>query len=177
MKTAVVYESMFGNTRTVAEAVAEGLGGQDVRVVRVSDVQGDDLGDVELLIVGGPTHAWSMSRRSSRKSAATQAAEPHRHLTLEPGATDRGLREWLNDLAPHGVRAAAFDTRMDKPRFLTGAASKSICRGLRRNGCPLVVRPESFLVTKDSRLLPGEIARARDWATQIANMHSEAQPD
>jgi hypothetical protein len=172
MKAAVVYESMFGNTRALAEAVADGLAAHVVQMIRVSDLRAHDLDDVELLVVGGPTHGWSMSRPSTREGAAAQAADPARILTLEPGATDRGLREWLTDLAPHNVAAAAFDTRVNQPRIVTGAASRSIARQLRRNGCRLVVRPESFLVTTKSRLVEGELTRARSWGAAIAATHA-----
>jgi hypothetical protein len=172
MKAAVIYESMFGNTRAIAVAVAEGLADHDVQVFRVSELQTHDLDGVELVVVGGPTHAWSMSRQSTREGAATQAADPQRGLTLESGATDgRALREWLTDAAPHRVDAAAFDTRLDKPRMVTGAASRSIARELRRNGCRVLVGPESFLVTKESKLVAGELARARVWGAKIAAKH------
>jgi len=129
-----------------------------------------DLDGVELIVVGGPTHARSMSRPSTRRGAATQAADPRRDLTFEPGADGRGLREWLADLAPHDVSAAAFDTRVDKPRMITGAASRSIARQLRHNGCRLLVEPESFVVTSDPRLVAGELIRAQAWGARIATL-------
>lgn len=168
MKAAVVYESMFGNTRAIAEAVAEGLADHDVRVVRVSELQPHDLDDISLVVVGGPTHVRSLSRPSTRKGAEEQAADPRRGLTLEPVARDRGLREWLADDAPHGIDAAAFDTRVDMAQLITGAASRSIARLLQHNGCHLLVKPESFVVTKDTQLVAGELARARSWGAKVA---------
>jgi flavodoxin len=56
MSSLVVYESMWGNTKTVAEAVAEGIG-RDVAVVHVADAPVLVPSDVDLLVVGGPTHA------------------------------------------------------------------------------------------------------------------------
>jgi hypothetical protein len=73
--------------------------------------------DVELLVVGGPTHAFGLSRPGTRRSAAQQAED-------ELVSTGIGLREWLGTL-PKGspdVAVAAFDTRISKPR-LPGAAA------------------------------------------------------
>jgi flavodoxin len=58
----VVYESIYGNTRAVAEAIAEGLGGAVVRSVHEADASGP----VELLVVGGPTHMHGMTTSFSR---------------------------------------------------------------------------------------------------------------
>ena len=74
MKTLVVYESMFGNTRAVAEAIAEGLGSAEV--VEVSAAPVVLPVDLELLVVGGPTHVHGMSRRRTREDAAQQVSRP-----------------------------------------------------------------------------------------------------
>ena len=72
MNALVVVESMWGNTRIVAEAVARGLGG-GAEVLDVQQAPSELPDDVGLLVVGGPTHAFSMSRdqdaarRSSRR--------------------------------------------------------------------------------------------------------------
>lgn len=70
MKSIVVYESMFGNTERVARAIAEALGRcGGVELVEVGDAAAS-LGSVDLLVVGGPTHAFGMSRESTRADAA-----------------------------------------------------------------------------------------------------------
>ena len=76
MKALVVYESMYGNTHTVAAAIAEGLSGlADVEVVPVEGASTERLEAADLIVVGGPTHAHSMSRPSTRKGAADAARE------------------------------------------------------------------------------------------------------
>ena len=77
MRALVVFESMFGNTRQIAGAVADGLS-QAVRtdLVEVSRAPAQISGDVELVVVGGPTHAFGMTRPGTRRDAARQAAEP-----------------------------------------------------------------------------------------------------
>jgi flavodoxin len=74
MRALIVYESMFGNTRQIAEAVAEGLrAGHDAAPVEVGLVEVGEapatVADVDLLVVGGPTHALGMSRPETRQSA------------------------------------------------------------------------------------------------------------
>ncbi|MEX1126227.1 MAG: flavodoxin, partial [Acidimicrobiia bacterium] len=72
MKALVVYESMFGNTKLIAEAVAGGLTRHlDVETVEVGQKPVFGPG-VDLVVVGGPTHAFGMTRASTRKSAAEQ---------------------------------------------------------------------------------------------------------
>ena len=75
MRAVVVYESMYGNTHHVAEAIGTGLSeGYDVAVVPVSEADPAVLNGADLVVVGGPTHLHGMSRPSSRKGAATAAA-------------------------------------------------------------------------------------------------------
>jgi hypothetical protein len=172
MRALVVYESMYGNTRMIADAIAEGLREScEAEVARVGELElaPELLDGVDLLVVGGPTHVWSMSRGRTRSSAVQAAQKPGSDLHVEPGVDGSGVREWLNTLERrHGLAAAAFDTRMPGPAILTGRASAAIGRRLRRNGCRLVVAPESFRVSRRSELLPGEPARARDWGERLA---------
>ena len=132
MRGIIVYESMFGSTRTIAEAIARGISDFAERsVVRASEVGGFVIYGADLVVVGGPTHGWSMSRPSTRKGIPDYANKPRRHLELEPGAAAApGVRERLSSPGQHTTCAAAFDTRINAPAALTGRASKAISRGL-----------------------------------------------
>src|SRR4029450_3737416 len=88
MKTIVVVESAFGNTRSVADAIAEGAGEATVLDVREAGA----VPRCDLLGVGGPTHAFGMSRPSTRDEATKQGGHGG-------GADAVGLREWLDGLA------------------------------------------------------------------------------
>jgi hypothetical protein len=163
MRVLVVYESMFGNTEQVARAVADGLAGAlgipaSVHTAAVGAVA--DLTWVDVLVVGGPTHAFGMSRPESRRSAAGQGAR---------GATvDLGLREWLARFDRLEVAAAAFDTRVGVRR-LPGSAARGAHRLLRGLGCRMIAPAESFLVTGGrGPLKAGELERARRWGAQLA---------
>jgi hypothetical protein len=164
MRALVVYESMFGDTEQVAQEVAKGLRDllptEVVEVGAAPPVLPDDL---VLVVVGAPTHAFGMSRPGTRKSAATQAAG----AIVSRGS---GVREWLARLAPPGraVAAATFDTRFDKPRWLTGSAARAAARRLRQRGYRLIAEPASFFVTASAGpVADGELARARRWGATV----------
>jgi hypothetical protein len=165
----VVWESMFGNTRAVAEAVAEGLraAGVDAQSSPVSDCREIDMSGVELLVVGGPTHVRGMSRPRTRAAAAREAARADSGRHLESGATGVGLREWLESNHIGSGAAAAFDTRLSAP-FVTGRASRRIRVRLRRAGRTMIAATESFLVTGDDVLHEGELDCARAWGRRLA---------
>jgi hypothetical protein len=169
MRAVVVYESMYGNTHLIADAIGAGLKTAfDVRVVSVTQAAAEVIADADLVVVGGPTHAHGMSRASTRKAAAQAADKPVGGLTVEPDALGRGLRDWFGSLGRYPARAAAFDTRMHGPAALTGRASKGVTRLLREHGFDVVAEPESFLVTKQDRLEPHEQDRARGWGASLA---------
>lgn len=167
MRVLVVYESMYGNTRTIAEAIGAGLGvGTDV--VPVREATPDRLAMADLLVVGGPTHVRGMSRPGTRKAARDAAGTPASTLTVEPDADGLGLREWFASLGTLSCRAAAFDTRIDVPAIFGGRAAPRIARLLRQHGADPVAPPHSFLVDKQSHLLDGEYVRARAWGEDLA---------
>jgi hypothetical protein len=171
VKALVIYESMYGNTHLVAEAIAEGLrASADVGVASVAEADAMLVAGADLLVVGGPTHVHGMSRASTREAAVTAAAKPESGLTLDPDSDGLGVREWLASLEELDLRAAAFDTRLDAPAPLTGRASKGIAKALKKHGCTLVAEPESFLVTKATELEPGEETRARSWGAALATL-------
>jgi hypothetical protein len=170
MRALVVYESMFGCTQEVARAVADGLGsGADVQLVEVGAAPPRIGPDVDLLVVGGPTHAFGMTRPGTREDAARQAGGP-------VVSSRRGIREWLDgltDLPPH-LSAATFDTRVSRPR-VPGSAAHAAHRHLRRLGAAMAMPAETFWVegTKGP-VTSGEQERARAWARQLVGRAGEA---
>jgi hypothetical protein len=160
----VVHESIFGNTRHVAEAVADGLRtAMDVDVHQVTDspLVPDS---VDLLVVGGPTHAFGMSRPSTREDAAQRSGGA-------VAVAGTGLREWLEAMTFGGPApaAAAFDTKVNHPK-LPGSAAKKAAKRLRRLGCAEAAGPETFWVEgTEGPLADGELDRARRWGSELAN--------
>ena len=172
MRAVVIYESIYGNTHRIADEIAAGLQpAMEVEVVPAAMATPSFLDGADLLVVGGPTHAHSLPRQSTREEGVRKGRLPDSGLEIDPDAEDPGLREWFETLSEFdGRRAAAFDTRMDMNPALTGRASKGIAKRLRRHGFDLVAEPESFLVDHGSHLVAGEAERARAWAETLRNV-------
>jgi hypothetical protein len=161
MVATLVYESMFGNTRAIAEAIARGVGSRmAIEVVRV-DAAPRTLVSTDLLIVGGPTQGFSMSRPGTRNGGVKDDG-------IAPAI---GIREWLSALgAPREhVPVATFDTRFKKPRWFVGSAARAAEKRLVALGFAVIAEPESFFVTgTHGPLILGEEDRAREWGGRIA---------
>lgn len=155
MKVRVVYDSVFGNTERVAQAIGEALGSQgDGETVRVGEVQPEELTGLDLLIVGSPTRAFRPT-----------------------GATAKLLQAIPRDgLA--GVKVAAFDTRISPADVnsrvlnvmvkLFGYAADPIAKRLQKKSGELAVAPEGFFVEDtEGPLKEGELDRAAEWARRI----------
>jgi hypothetical protein len=163
MGALVVFESMYGNTWQIAEAVGEGLSSRlPAQVVEVGSAPAEIAEDVQLLVVGAPTHAFGLSRETTRADAAERSGR----AVISAGV---GMREWLEALSlPRGLAVASFDTHADK-RWLPGSAAVVARRQLRRLGGRSVVSPESFYVEgMEGPLAPGEVERARSWGARLA---------
>jgi hypothetical protein len=168
MTALVVHESHWGNTRQVAQAIADGLVDSDCRSVHVVDVAEapSPLPDgVDLVVLGGPTHAFSMSRPATRRDAHDRGAEP--------GHEGRGIREWLATL-PTGdpsCAVATFDTRAEQVRRLPGSAARAAGRFVSHHRLGTMVATESFYVADSpGPLVDGELERARAWGRALASL-------
>ncbi|HEX6760519.1 MAG TPA: flavodoxin domain-containing protein [Propionibacteriaceae bacterium] len=164
MKALVVYESMFGNTEQIARAVADGLGESiDVQLVEVPHAPSEPDPEVSLIVAGGPTHAFSMSRESTRADAINRGAQE--------GEREFGLREWLAALPAgnHTAKIATFDTKIESMRYAPGSAAKGAAKAARHHGYESAAKAESFYVREvDGPLVVGEVDRALAWARQLA---------
>ncbi len=176
MRVAIVYESLFGNTREIAQAIEDGVRQADplaeVVCTRVTETSPEQVSTAALLFVGGPTHFLGMmSARTRRMWLREQDVAVGRSRSghmLEPGAAGLTLRQWLKLLepAPSGGRAVTFDTRMDK--FAAGGAAPRIARRLRRLGYVIPAKPTGFVVEgMEGSLRPGELERAAAWAADV----------
>ena len=155
MKVLVVYDSVFGNTEQVAQAMGNALAAQqEVEMCRVSGVKPEHMMGLDLLIVGSPTRAFSPTPATKK---------------LVGSIAKYGLA---------GVKVATFDTRIavgeTTPRILRalvkvfGYAAKPIANRLQKKGGELAVPPEGFYEEgTEGPLTEGELERATDWAKQI----------
>lgn len=149
MKAVVIYDSMFGNTEKIAQAIGDGLTGE-VKVVPVDDMNASEVRSFDLLIVGSPVHG---------------------------GRATPSIDAFLKQLPPHsleGKSVAAFDTRFEAEeqgiglRILMSVirfAAERIARELVKRGGRLIAEPEGFIVEdKEGPLKQGELERASTWA-------------
>ncbi len=106
MKVTIVYESMFGNTHEVAQAIGDGIRNAqpdaDVQCVGVVDASPELIKSTDLLVIGGPTHIRGMTSGLSRRMGisgeqnAEAKGEPAHEL--EEDAEGPGVREWFKGL-------------------------------------------------------------------------------
>ncbi|HMN30872.1 MAG TPA: flavodoxin domain-containing protein [Caldilineaceae bacterium] len=159
----VIYDTKYGNTKQIAAAIAEGLGEEyAVRMAAVAESGPLSPAEVDLLVVGGPTHQHGLS-------AALDA-----------------LLDELPRRSLSGLRTATFDTRYHLSSLLTGSAAQQAARRLRRAGCQLIAAPESFFIERDrppsgekrrhevEALEPGEVERAGAWARGLSQRAAQA---
>lgn len=144
MKTLVVYDSLYGNTEKIAQAIGAALTGE-VKVLRVGEVDPSELKALDLLIVGSPTHG---------------------------GRPSPAMREFLDKVqkpALEGTNVAAFDTRLSTRWVgIFGYAAGRIAKSLKEKGGNLLLSPEAFYVEgTEGPLKEGELERAAAWAREI----------
>lgn len=164
MSVLIIAESYFGNTQTIAQAVATGLTRSldpDVVTILHPDQAPFDLPvHTDLLLVGAPTHDYSMPKAQTRRQAATKGAT---------GRHSIGVREWIAGVTPRpDLRALTFDTSLEM-RFSLGSASKAAHKALKKRGFAGAERGKSFLVTGTAGpLATNEELRAQAWGEQLA---------
>jgi hypothetical protein len=166
-----VYESMFGNTQRVAQAITHGLATRmTARATAVTELQVATFAQPDLLVVGAPTHGLNLPTPDTRLQAAVRSDDEI--------DTRTGIREFLAALpSTPGRLVATFDTRHRLMRYLPGSAARAAGRLLNRAGCRLVVPAQSFYVAgMAGPLLPGEWDRAVDWGEQLGRLAQLVRP-
>lgn len=140
MKTLIVYDSNYGNTKLIADEIAQELS-PNAKAVAVKNISNDELDQIDLIVVGSPINGWRPTQN---------------------------ILWFLYKLNSHnkGIKAAAFDTRIKT--FFSGNAAKKIARALSDRGFLMIGNPQGFYVNgKEGPLLQGEIQRARSWAKNL----------
>lgn len=155
MKAIIVFDSYFGNTEKIAQAVAGVLAKQaEVRVVRAGDFQAEQLSGVDLFVLGSPTRAFS------------------------PSDATKALLKTLKRDSLKGMKAAAFDTRVDVQKidnkFLSfmaktfGFAYPTMQNRLKRTGVDIAAEGKGFIVMdSEGPLQDGELEKAAAWAETL----------
>jgi flavodoxin len=156
MKILIVYDSFFGNTEQIAQAMAAALEApEEVTLLKVDAVQPQHLEGLAYLIVGSPTRGF----RPSPATTSLLKSIPRKKL--------------------EGVRVAAFDTRVPiqdikRPAILDflvkifGYAADPIGKKLQQKGGKVVVPAEGFYVMDtEGPLKDGELERATAWIRKV----------
>lgn len=149
--TLVVYESYFGNTKAVAEAIAKAC---QAKAVAYDSPDVAHVQEADLLIFGCPTRAF----RPTKGMTGFWASLPKESLA--------------------GKRVAVFDTRMDaataNSRLFSllakafGYAAVPLSASLVRKGAVAVADPIGLHVEgSQGPLAQGEVERAVAWALRI----------
>jgi hypothetical protein len=156
MKALIVIESCFGNTEQIAQAIVAGLRSRDIEAAVVQANQSPKIDDIELLIIGAPTHSLGLPKPATRRQANAKGGH----------AEESGVSEWLDALSKlQGRRVAAFAT-VTGGRF-TGSAARAIAKKMRRHSAD-VVACEDFLVSgTQGPIADGELARAEQWGAAL----------
>jgi len=154
MKVLVVYDSQYGNTEKIAQAIGAAFPADTVRVVKVDAAKPADLAGIDLLIVGSPTQG---------------------------GRGTQSVQKFLSDIpagALKNVKVAAFDTRFQAKekgfalRLLmksVGYATGRIASALEGKGGTPAAEPQAFFVSgREGPLHEGEVERATAWAKTLA---------
>jgi flavodoxin len=153
MKALVIYDSTYGNTEKIANAIGGAIAG-DVKVVPAAEADPTRLQSIDLLIVGSPTQGF-------RPTKSVQA-----FIDGLPGSALRGKK------------VAAFDTRVPVAEVgrglrqimkMGGYAAPRIGRALEKRGGIPAAPPEGFFVKdKEGPLVEGEQESAAGWAKEVA---------
>ena len=147
MKHLIIYDSQYGNTGKVAEAIAQSL--PQAQAIQVNAVTKQDLKNLETLVVGSPTQG---------------------------GRPTQAIQTFIDQLpakALNQVKVAAFDTgfKYEDQNFALkllikaiGYAAPKIAQSLQAKGGKLMLQPKTFIVTgKEGPLASGELALAAKW--------------
>jgi flavodoxin len=145
-KAIIVYESVYGNTKKIAEAISKGInniGGIECLVKKTGEIHTDDLCDYDAIILGCPNHNQ----------------EPARNLVK---FIDRASIVHLE-----GKIGAAFDTYTGGNK---GIAVTKLEAKIREKlpGIKLVGNLSAKVTGRKGPLVEDEETKAVDFGTQIA---------
>lgn len=145
MKALIIYDSEYGNTQQIAQALAEALKLYgEVQLMAAAEAGTPSLQGIDLLLIGGPTQIHGLS------------------------PTMRTLLDKLPSQALRGLPVVTFDTRFRMAAVLSGSAAQTIAHKLAREKATLLLPAKSFFVTgREGPLEEGELENAARWVTTI----------
>ncbi len=151
MKVLVVYDSVYGNTKQIAQAIGKTLEAEhDIEVARAAEVKENQLLDLQVLFIGSPTHGGRFTE-AIQDFLAVLSAQQQQVITIAAFDTrtcSKGIVGWLERRFGHAA-----------PRIVEVLESQDkIFNG----------KQEGFIVTgRKGPLKEGEVERAEIWAKEI----------
>lgn len=153
MNITILYDSTYGNTKSLAGAMADSLGKKHrVRNLCVADALVRDCAESDVVIFGSPTQGGQPTKRFLEFFQSMSAS------------------------ALSGVSVLCFDTRFrekDLNFFLQlllktiGYAAPKMHTYAKMKGATLCGKPEGFIVVKkDGPLAQGELQRGVEWVKE-----------
>lgn len=146
-KAIVIYDTIYGNTEKVAKALASGMQEQGVQVdtVPVQKVEINKLKEYDLLAIGGPTHAFGISKPV------------------------KDFLQKMKNAEIKGKKAFIFDTRL-RIR-IAGSAAKKIEKELKKLQMNIIKSYSSAIVMKsEGPLEEGTEERFKKISAEIAKL-------
>jgi menaquinone-dependent protoporphyrinogen IX oxidase len=160
MKGVIVYDTSYGNTKKIAEAIAETLNesGMEIVLFKVNEVKKLSAKNCDLLVLGSPTKFGTMS------------------FAMKWFLGKLKSEEWMNK------PFVAFDT--ENPENIERAraenkewsAAEKIAEKLREKKMnQLSPVMKALVLGQKGPLVEGEINRARDYASELASKLKETK--
>lgn len=154
MKALIVFDSLYGNTEKVAQAIAKGL--KTKAAVEVKDLQKvkvEELKGLDLLVIGTPTHGGqpTPAMQAFLKQLPKEVLQLTKIACFDTRIVAEDVGFWLKILI----------------KVIDYAAPKMV-KTLKAKGANMVLAPEGFVVKgKEGPLKPGELERAEAWGSVI----------
>ena len=152
MNVVIVYDSVFGNTKKIAEAIGSAIG-ESAEILNVNQFKIDNLKAIDLLFVGSPTRAFKPTKNIANFIKIIKKKKPQ-------------------------LKVACFDTRIhvsDKDPWILrklekrfGYATDSMIKALSNSAKITLYDPNWFFVGgTEGPLSNEELDKAAKWANQI----------
>ena len=152
MKSIVIYESYYGNTKNVAEKIALNI--NDCVAIHIDEFDKSQINEDDLLVIGSPTRAFKSSKK---------------------------INTFIKQIPQKIALVAVFDTRMhitdDTPKFLRvlekkfGYATDTMIKIIKKRNINLYSDPGKFYVVgTEGPLAENEEEKIQAWALKL-NQH------
>ena len=158
MKVFIIYDSLFGNTEEIANAIGEAFSHfHNTIVLKAEKADPTNLEESDMLIIGSPTHGGWFTE-PIKKFIASLPAEVLQNIktaTFDTSLPTSNMGFVMNHLAK-----------------LFGNAAPRIAKKLNKKGLNVLDSKIFYVLGKEGPLQDGEIEKARKWADQLNNLVS-----